>query len=89
MEFVAFCRSNIKNEIWILQDNPRKPVKYWIPICALNHQNFAQKFLPLDILAHFSANFYEFEIILEQSIIIVEKQLLYENTSIFNENTIE
>ena len=44
IEFVVFCRSNIKNEIWILQDNPRKHLKYRISICAPTYQNFAQKF---------------------------------------------
>ena len=57
-------------------------------MCAPTYQNFAQKFLPQDILAHFLANFYEFEIILEQSIIIVEKRLLYKKTFIFDENAI-
>ena len=55
-------------------------------MCAPTYQNFAQKFLPQNILAHFLANFYEFKIIREQSIIIVEKQLLlYKKTSIFDE----
>ena len=36
----------------VLQDNPRKPLKYWIPMCAPTYQNFAQKFLRN---AHFSS----------------------------------
>ena len=52
---------------------------------ALTLQNEAQKFLTLDILVDFLANFYKFQIFVEQSIFVVEKCLIYEKTSIFNE----
>ena len=48
-------------------------------------QNFAQIFLPQDILAHFLANFHGFEIILEQFNLYPRKQLLSEKTFIFDE----
>ena len=37
------------------------------------------------ILAHFPANFPKFQIFLEQSIFVVQKRLVYEKASIFNE----
>ena len=37
----------------VLQDNPRKLVKYWMLMCALKYQNFAWKFLWYSILANF------------------------------------
>ena len=49
---------------------------------ALTRQNFAQKFLRY---AHFPANFPKFQIFLEQSIFVVQKRLVYEKASIFNE----
>ena len=36
------------------------------------------------ILANFLANFYKFQIFVEQSIFVVYKRLLYEKTSIFD-----
>ena len=47
--------------------------------------NEAQKFLPYDILADFLANLHEFQIILQQSIFIVKKSLIYVKASIFDE----
>ena len=57
IEFVVFCRSNIKIEIQILQDNPREILKCWIPIYTLTHQNFAQKFLRYAHFSSFSSQF--------------------------------
>ena len=37
------------------------------------------------ILADFSANFPKFQIFVEQSIFVVQKRLIYEKTSIFDE----
>ena len=37
------------------------------------------------ILAHFPANFPKFQIFLEQSIFVVQKRLVYEKASIFDE----
>ena len=37
----------------------------------------------MPILAHFSANFDEFQIILDPSIFVVQKRLVYEKASIF------
>ena len=51
-------------------------------MCAPTHQNFAQKFLRN---AHFPANFPKFQIFLEQSIFVVQKRLVYEKASIFDE----
>ena len=50
---VAFGRSNIKNEIWILQYILRKRVKYLARARALTPQNFAQKFRGMLIWAYF------------------------------------
>ena len=44
IEFVVFCRSNIKNEIWILQDISRTDVKYLARARAPTLPNEAQKF---------------------------------------------
>ena len=44
IEFVVFCRSNIKNKIWILQDIPRARVKYLARVRAPTLPNEAQKF---------------------------------------------
>ena len=51
-------------------------------MCVPTHQNFAQKFLRN---AHFPANFPKFQIFLEQSIFVVQKRLVYEKASIFDE----
>ena len=37
------------------------------------------------ILAHFLAKYIKFQILLEQPIFVVQKRLLYEKASIFNE----
>ena len=37
------------------------------------------------ILGHFPANFPKFQIFIEQSIFVVQKRLVYENESIFDE----
>ena len=50
--FVVFGRSNIKNEIWILQYIPRKRVKYLARARALTSK-FAQKFRGMLIWAYF------------------------------------
>ena len=42
--FVVFGRSNMKNEIWLLQYISREQVKYWMPIWDPTPQNCAQKF---------------------------------------------
>ena len=44
IKFVVFYRSNIKNEIWILQDIPRTLVKYFARARAPTSPNEAQKF---------------------------------------------
>ena len=41
------------------------------------------------ILAHFPANFPKFQIFLEQSIFVVQKRLIYEKASIFDEEYYE
>ena len=41
IEFFVFCRSNIKNESWVIQDDRRKPIKYRMAMCTLTLQNFA------------------------------------------------
>ena len=46
------------------------------------NQNFAPKFR---WYAHFPDNFPKFQIFLEQSIFVVQKRLVYEKTSIFDE----
>ena len=46
------------------------------------YQNFAQKFR---WYAHFPANFPKFQIFLEQSIFVVQKRLVYEKASVFDE----
>ena len=51
---------------------------------ALTHQNFAQNFYGMLILADFPANFLKFQIFLEQSIFVVQKRLLYKKASIFD-----
>ena len=51
---------------------------------APTHQNFAQKFLRN---AHFPAKFPKFQIFLEQSIFVLQKRLIYEKVSIFDEES--
>ena len=53
-------------------------------MCMLTYQNFAQKFRWYAHVAHFSANFPKFQILLEQSIFVVQKRSVYEKASIFN-----
>ena len=74
IEFVVFCRSNIKNEIWALQYDPRKHLKYWMAMCTLTYQNFAQKFRWYAHFYWFSANFCKFQNLLEPSIFVVQKR---------------
>jgi len=59
IEFDGFCRSNIKNEIWVLKDDPRKPIKYWMAtsMCTPTHQNLAQKFRWCAHFSWFSSQF--------------------------------
>ena len=54
-------------------------------MCAPTHQNFVQKFLRNAHLAHFPAKFTKFQIFLEQSIFVVQKRLIYEKASTFDE----
>ena len=75
--FVAFCRGTIKNEIRVFQDDPRKPLKYWIGICTLTYRNLLRNFGGMLIF-----NFLKFQIFLEQSIFVVQKRLIYEKASI-------
>ena len=52
---------------------------------ALTLQNEAEKFLTLLILADFLANFHKFQIFVDQTIFVMEKCLIYEKSSIFDE----
>ena len=54
-------------------------------MCTLTYQNFAPKFLRYAHFSSFSANFPKFQIFLEQSVFFVQKRLVYEKASIFDE----
>ena len=54
-------------------------------MCTPTHQTFAQKFRWYAHFSSFSACFPKFQIFLEQSIFVVQKRLIYEKTTIFDE----
>ena len=58
--------------------------KMWDTHVRANLSKFCSEISMVFILADFLANFYKFQIFVEQSIFVVYKRLLYKKTSIFD-----
>ena len=84
IKFVVFCRSNIKFELKIFDIFLEKLCKIF-GACA-RRQPFKMRvrnFEIMLILAHFSAKYIRFQILLEQPIFVVQKCLTYEKVIYF------
>ena len=74
----------MKIKIGVLQNDPRKPVKYWMLMCAPTYQSFAQKSLWYHFCDDGFCNLSNFQILLQSpKFLVVKKRLVYERVFIF------